>query len=162
MAFAALKSEDGYSCEKSTDEPWQVVEVQRHLFDNKNTNRLQIPWIARRTNRSILDQIKRECSLESFMIEWKLAYFGHITWIEDSLEKAVMVGMVEGKWKRGRSRSTWLDAEKKDTNMSFQDLKNAIKVRDHWRNFIHQITKSRTRLMYTHMNNYLTCHLVMP
>ena len=58
---------------------------------------LRVPWTAKRTNRSVLDEIKADLSLESSMLRLKLSYFGHIMRKNDSLEKTIMLGKIEGK-----------------------------------------------------------------
>ena len=61
-----------------------------------------VPWTARRSNQSILKEIKPECSLEGLMLRLKLRYFGHLTWRANSLEKTLMKGKIEGK-RRGQT-----------------------------------------------------------
>ena len=62
---------------------------------------MRVPWTARRSNQSILKEIRSECSLEGLMLKLKLQYFGHLMERADSLEKILMLGKIEGKWKRG-------------------------------------------------------------
>ena len=62
---------------------------------------LRAPWTARRSNQSILKQINPEYSLEGLMLKLKLQYFGHLRRRVDSLEKTLMLGKIEGKWRRG-------------------------------------------------------------
>ena len=62
---------------------------------------LRVPWIARRSNQSILKEINPEYSLEGLMLKLKLQYFGHLMGRTDSLEKTLMLGQIEGKRKRG-------------------------------------------------------------
>ena len=64
---------------------------------------------ARRSNQSILKEISPEYSLEGLMLKLKLQYFGHLMQRADSLEKTLMLGMIEGGRKRGRPRTRWLD-----------------------------------------------------
>ena len=61
---------------------------------------MRVPWIARRSNQSILKEISHECSLEGLMLKLKRQYFGHLMQRSDSLEKTLMLGKTEGK--RGR------------------------------------------------------------
>ena len=70
---------------------------------------LRIPWIARRSNQSILKEISPGCSLEGLMLKLKLQYSGHLTRRADSLEKTLMLEKIEGRRRRGRQRMTWLD-----------------------------------------------------
>ena len=63
---------------------------------------LRVPWTARRSNQSILEEISPGCSLEGLML--KLHYFGHLMWSIDSLEKTLMLGKIEGRRRRGQQR----------------------------------------------------------
>ena len=62
---------------------------------------LRVPWTARRSNHSILKEIRPECSLEGLMLKLKLQYFGHLMRRTDSLEKTLIVGKIEGRRRRG-------------------------------------------------------------
>ena len=62
---------------------------------------LRVPWIARRSNQSILKEINPEYSLEGLMLKLKLQYFGHLMGTADSLEKPLMLGKIEGRRRRG-------------------------------------------------------------
>ena len=64
----------------------------------------RVPWIAKRSNQLILKEINSECSLEGPMLKLKLQYFGHLKQTADSLEKTLMLGMIEGRRRRGRQR----------------------------------------------------------
>ena len=70
---------------------------------------LKIPWTARRSNQSILNEINPEYSLEGPMLKLKLQYFGHLMQRTDSLEKTLMLGKIEGRRRRGQQRMRWLD-----------------------------------------------------
>ena len=70
---------------------------------------LRVPWIATRSNQSILKEINPEYSLEGLMLKLKLQYFGHLMQRADSFEKTLMVGKIEGRRRRGRQRMRWLD-----------------------------------------------------
>ena len=70
---------------------------------------LRIPWIARRSNQSILKDINLEYSLEELMLNLKLQYLGHLMRRADSLEKTLMLGKNEGKRRRGQKRMKQLD-----------------------------------------------------
>ena len=69
---------------------------------------MRVPWTTRRPNQSILKEINPEYSLEGLMLKLKLQYFGHLMQRADSLEKALILGKIEGKRKRGRQRKRWL------------------------------------------------------
>ena len=62
---------------------------------------LRVPWTARKSNHSILHEISPGCSMEGLMLKLKLQYFGHLMWRADSLEKALMLGTIEGTRRRG-------------------------------------------------------------
>ena len=68
---------------------------------------MRVPWIARRSNQSILKEINRKYSLEGLIL--KLQYFGHLIGRANLLEKTLMLGMIEGRRKRGQQRMSWLD-----------------------------------------------------
>ena len=70
---------------------------------------MRVPWMARRSHQSILQEISTEYSLEGLILKLKLQYFGHLMRRNDSLEKALMLGKSEGGRKRGWQRMRWLD-----------------------------------------------------
>ena len=70
---------------------------------------LRVPWMARRSNQSILKKISPGCSLEGLMLKLKLQSFGHLMGRADSFEKTLMLGKIEGRRRRGRQRMRWLD-----------------------------------------------------
>ena len=70
---------------------------------------MRVPWTARRSNQSILKEIKSEYSLEGLMLKLKFQYFGHLMQRADSLKETVMLGKIEGRRRRGWQRMTWLD-----------------------------------------------------
>ena len=71
---------------------------------------MKIPWIARRSNQSILKEINPEYTLEGLMLKLKLQYFGHLMQRADSLEKTLPLGKTEGRRRRGQQRMRWLDS----------------------------------------------------
>ena len=81
---------------------------------------LTVPWTARRSNHSILKEINPEYSLEELMLKLKLQYFDYMMGRADSLEKAVMLGKIEGKRRRGWQRMRWLETitNSMDMNLS--------------------------------------------
>ena len=70
---------------------------------------MKVPWTARRSNQSILREIRPEYSLKRLMLKLKLQYFGHLMRTTDSLEKTLMLGKIVGGRKRGQQRMRWLD-----------------------------------------------------
>ena len=70
---------------------------------------LRVPWTARRSNKSILNEISPGCSLEGLMLKLKLQYFGNLMRRADSLEKTLMLGKIEGRRRRGvRGWDGWI------------------------------------------------------
>ena len=69
---------------------------------------LRVPWTARRSSQSILEEISPEYSLEELMLKLKLQYFGHLMQRTDSFEKTLMLGNTEGG-RRGQQGMRWLD-----------------------------------------------------
>ena len=75
---------------------------------------LRVPWIARRSNQSIIKEISPGCTLERLMLKLKLRYYGHLMQRVDSLEKTLMLGGIVGRRRRGRQRMRWLDGIRLD------------------------------------------------
>ena len=134
-----------HSCEN-----WTVMKAEGQKIDAFELwcwrRLLKVPWTTKRSNQSILREINPEYSLQWLMLQLKLQYFGHLIQTDDSLEKSLMLGKIEGRRRRGHLQMRWLDGIMDAVNMNLGKLQRMVRDRAAWCAVVHGIAKSQTCL----------------
>ena len=108
----------------------------------------RVPWIARKSNQSILEEISPEYSLERLILKLKLQYFGHLMWRSDSFENALMLRKIEGRRRRGRQRMRWLNGITDLMDMSLSKHQDLVMDREAWHAAVHGIDSSPSSALF--------------
>ena len=120
-----------YRCES-----WTIKKPEHQRIDALKVwcwrKLLKVPWMARRSNQSILKEINPEYSSDGLLLKVKLQYFGHLMQGADSLEKTLMLREIGGKRRRGRQSMRWLDSIADSMDMNLSKLREIVEDRGAW------------------------------
>ena len=105
---------------------------------------MRVPWIARRSNPSILKETNPEYSLKGLLMKLKFQYLGHLIQRAYSLEKTLTLIKIEGKKRRGRQRMRWLDSITDSMDKNWSKLQEIVRDRKVWHAAVHRVAKNQT------------------
>ena len=141
-----------YGCESWTikkAEHWRVDAFELWCWRRL----LRVPWTARRSNQSILNEIIPEYSLEGLMLEQKFQHFGHLMQRTASLVKTLMLRNIEGRQRRELQRMRWLNGITDSVDGHLSKLQELVMDRESWHAIVHAVSKNERRLSkWTELN----------
>ena len=134
-----------YGCES-----WTIKKAKRQRIDAFKLwcwrKLLRVPWTSRRSNQSILKEIRPGYSLEGLMLKLKLQYSGHLMQRADSFEMTLMLGKIKDRRRRGQQRMRWLNGITDSMDMGFGGLWELVMDREAGHSAVHGVTKNWTQL----------------